>query len=257
MYLTSAEQGDVIGTHWIGVFYHEGFGVTKNLQKATEYLAKAAAAGNGQSMYQLFLIYSGKEDASMKNPEKAYEYLMQAIYNGVTYFDEAISYFEENYAVLAPVYVKSKNLPVEVKPENEKDIKNMHQAFISELKVNFSAALGKDRMYHRPCGFLNDQQIWMVGVQLEFMASQAIRFSHKDFVKSLILDLGPILGDLGLWSLKCLQDVAKEKKDNDLKKRLQVCLEIVEKYLENGLDTLGDEKKYNFMNKFGPKKCPD
>ena len=89
------------------------------------------------------------------------------------------------------------------------------------------------------------------------MASQAIRFSHKDFLKSLILDLGPILGDLGLWSLKCLQDVAKEKKDNDLKKRLAVCIEIVEKYLENGLDTLGDEKKYNFMNKFGPKKCPD
>ena len=142
MYLTSAEQGDVIGTHWIGVFYHEGFGVTKNLQKAVEYLAKAAAAGNGQSMYQLFLIYSGKEDASMKNPEKAYDYLMQAIYNGVTYFDDAVSYFVENYAVLAPVYVKSKNLPVEVKPENEKDIKNMHQAFISELKVNFSAAFG-------------------------------------------------------------------------------------------------------------------
>jgi hypothetical protein len=89
------------------------------------------------------------------------------------------------------------------------------------------------------------------------MASQAIRFSHKDFLKSLILDLGPILGDLGLWSLKCLQDVAKEKKDNDLKKRYAVCLEIVEKYLENGTDTLGDEKKYNFMNKFGPKKCPD
>lgn len=89
------------------------------------------------------------------------------------------------------------------------------------------------------------------------MVSQAIRFSHKDFVKSLILDLGPILGDLGLWCLKCLQDVAKEKKDNELKKKLQVCRDIVEKYLENGLETLGDEKKYNFLNKFGPKKCPD
>ena len=256
-YLTSSEQGDVVGTHWIGVFHHEGFGVTKNLEKACEYLTKAAAAGNGQSMYQLFLIYSGKEDASLKNAEKAYEYLMRAIFNGVTYFDEAVSFFEENYSVLAPLYVKSKGLPVEVKPDNEKDIKNMHQAYITELKQNFSSALGKDRMYHRPCGFLNDQQIWMVGVQLEFMASQALRFSHKDFVKSLKLDLGPILGDLGLWSLKCQQDVAKEKKDNDLKKRLQVCIDIVEKYLENGLDTLGDEKKYNFLNKFGPKKCPD
>jgi hypothetical protein len=51
--------------------------------------------------------------------------------------------------------------------------------------------------------------------------------------------------------------VAKEKKDTDLNKRLRVCGEIVEKYLENGLDTLGDEKKYNFLNKFGPKKCPE
>lgn len=29
-YMMSAEQGDVIGMHWIGVFYHEGYGVTKN-----------------------------------------------------------------------------------------------------------------------------------------------------------------------------------------------------------------------------------
>ena len=42
-----------------------------------------------------------------------------------------------------------------------------------------------------------------------------------------------------------------------MNKRLRVCGEIVEKYLENGLDTLGDEKKYNFLNKFGPKKCPE
>ena len=27
--------------------------------------------------------------------------------------------------------------------------------------------------------------------------------------------------------------------------------------MENELEVLGDEKKYNFLNKFGPKKCPD
>lgn len=258
-YMTSADSDDVIGSHWIGVFYHEGFGVTKNVQKAIEYLSKAAAAGNGQSLYQLYIIHSGKEgqDASLKNPEKAYEYLMTAIFNGVTYFDEVLAFFVDNYSVLAPIYVKSKNLPIEVNAETEKDIKNMHQAYIAELKVNFSAALGKDRMYHRPCGFINDQQIWMVGVQINFMVNQALRFSHKDFVKSLILDLGPVLGDLGLWSLKCLQDVAKDKKDNDLKKKIQVCCDIVEKYLESGLEAFKDEKKYNFLNKFGPKKFPD
>ena len=79
-------------------------------------------------MYQLFMIHSGKpgQDASLANPEKAYGHLMNAIYNGVTYFDDAVKFFEENYAVLVPLYVKTKNLPIEVKAETEKDIKNMH-----------------------------------------------------------------------------------------------------------------------------------
>jgi len=40
----------------------------------------------------------------------------------------------------------------------------MHDAEYAEMKVTFSGALTKDRMYHRPCGFINDQQIWMLGV---------------------------------------------------------------------------------------------
>jgi TPR repeat protein len=46
-YLTSAEQGDIIGMHWMGVFMHEGFGVSKNLEKAVEYLSSAGDQGNG------------------------------------------------------------------------------------------------------------------------------------------------------------------------------------------------------------------
>lgn len=90
-------------------------------------------------------------------PDVAYSYLLEAITSGVTYFDEAVKYFKEHYDLLAPIYVKNKNLPVEVKDETKKDILNMHDAFINELKVNFSTALSKDRMYHKPCGFLNDQ----------------------------------------------------------------------------------------------------
>jgi TPR repeat protein len=41
-YSMSAEQGDVIGIHWMGVFYHLGFGVSKNVEKAIELLTKAA-----------------------------------------------------------------------------------------------------------------------------------------------------------------------------------------------------------------------
>ena len=91
---------------------------------------------------------------------------MRAIKCGVTYFDDAISFFKEHYDVLAPIYVKEKKLPVEIKDETKKDVLNMHDAMIGELKVGFSSALSKDRLYHRPCGFINDQQIWMVGVQI-------------------------------------------------------------------------------------------
>jgi len=76
-------------------------------------------------------------------------------------------------------------------------------------------------------------------------------------MKALKIDLGIILGDLGLWALTQQLEVAKERKETELKKKLQTCVDIVEKYLEQGLDILGQEKKYNFTNKFGPKKCPD
>jgi len=45
--MISSEQGDIIGTHWMGVFYHEGWGVAKNIEKAINFLTKAADAGNG------------------------------------------------------------------------------------------------------------------------------------------------------------------------------------------------------------------
>jgi len=69
--------------------------------------------------------------------------------------------------------------------------------------------------------------------------------------------MGPVLGDVGLWALNCLLDQAKEQKDTEMKKKLTLCIDIIEKYLDSSFGVLGDEKKYNFMNKFGPKKCPE
>ena len=46
-YMMSAAQGCLVGTHWVGVFYMEGFGVSRNLDKAEESLLKAARMGNG------------------------------------------------------------------------------------------------------------------------------------------------------------------------------------------------------------------
>lgn len=240
-YQMSAEQGDIPGKHWIGVFYHEGFGVSKNISKAMEYLTEAATAGNCQSMYQLFLIQSGREgqDPKYKNVAEAYKWLIRGTQNGATFFDDANAFFKEHYDALAPAFVDLKKLGLTVEEKNKADIMNMHNATVNEAKNDFSACLGKDRLYHKPCGFLNDQQIWMLGVQIQYLLNSVLRFDHKDFLKAVKVDLGPVLGHTGLWALRQQLANAKESGDNELKKKVNVATELVEKYLENGLEVLG------------------
>ena len=36
-----------------------------------------------------------------------------------------------------------------------------------------------------------------------------------------------------------------------------VALELLKSYMENGFDYIGKENKYNFINKYSPKKCPE
>jgi len=36
-----------------------------------------------------------------------------------------------------------------------------------------------------------------------------------------------------------------------------VCLDVVEKYMEAGVEGFTNEKKYHFINKYSPKKCPE
>ena len=80
-YMQSAEQGDILATHFCGTFTHLGFGVSKNLSKAVELLSKSADAGHCHSMYQLYLVYSGEEgqDEKMMDVEKAYSYLVKSL----------------------------------------------------------------------------------------------------------------------------------------------------------------------------------
>ena len=84
-YKMSAEYGCLIGIHWIGVFYMEGYGVTRNIATAEEYLTRAAKMGNAQSNYQLFLLYSKEEEK--KDLVRAYRNLLKAVQMGVTFFD--------------------------------------------------------------------------------------------------------------------------------------------------------------------------
>lgn len=90
----SAEQGCFIGTHWMGVFYQEGFGVSRNIKKSIELLKKSAKAGNGQSSFQLYNLYSREKE--VKDNKIAYKYLTKAVESGVTYFDQMNSFFKEH-----------------------------------------------------------------------------------------------------------------------------------------------------------------
>lgn len=44
------------------------------------------------------------------------------------------AYFKENYKMLAPIYIAMKKLPAKLGAENEKEITNLHEAWINELK---------------------------------------------------------------------------------------------------------------------------
>lgn len=97
----------------------------------------------------------------------------------------------------------------------------------------------------------------MIGVLVKYFVNVAMRFDHKDFVRAIKTDLGPLLGDTGLWALKSYLIHQTQKGNEEKKKMARVAIDLVSKYLETGLDMLGVEKKYNMLNRFGPKKCPD
>ena len=138
----------------MGVFYYQGFGVAKNVDKAIDMLVKASKTGNGQSSYQLYEIYLN--DESHKDVKKAYYYLEKALLRGVSLFDKLQELFKDNYEQLAQVFLENKKLSL-VDKDNQQEVLNLHEAHVNELKNSFSQALGRDRLYQRPVGFMQDQ----------------------------------------------------------------------------------------------------
>lgn len=239
----------------MGVFYHLGFGVAKNLPKAVEYLTKAAKTGNGQSCYQLAVLYSS-EEGEFKDIKKAYSYFEKALLYGVSFFEEFQGLFTANFDLLAPIFLTVKKPAALINKDSREEVTKLHEAYVNEIRSSFSAALGKDRLYQRPVGFMQDQQIWMIGVLVRYFVKQVLSFDHADFMKAMKEDVSPLLGELGLWALTNYSMRQKEKGKADKKKRAQVAIEIVKSYLEHGFDLIGQEKKYHFINKFSPKKLP-
>jgi len=108
-YKMASDEGCIVGHHWLAVFYMEGFGVSQNLDKAEELLLKAAKAGNGQSAYQLFIMYSSFP--TKKNTIKAYRMMNKAVQQGVTHFEVMDKYFKENFDVLRLIFNEFRKAP--------------------------------------------------------------------------------------------------------------------------------------------------
>ena len=81
-----------------------------------------------------------------------------------------------------------------------------------------------------------------------------LHFNHQDFLTALRVDLGPLLGETGLWALKNYQVRQIEKGNDEGKRKARVAMDLITNYLENGFDSLGKESKYNLQNRFSPKK---
>lgn len=105
-YQISADQGCQLGTHWMGVFYHLAFGVPKNIPRAIEYLLKASKQGNGQSAYQLAVIFLNEE--GFIDIPRAYHFFEKALLTGVSFFDEFHGFFKEHFDTLSPIFLEKK-----------------------------------------------------------------------------------------------------------------------------------------------------
>jgi len=83
-----------------------------------------------------------------------------------------------------------------------------------------------------------------------------LNFGHQDFLTALRVDLGPVLGETGLWALKSYQLRQADKGNEEKKLRARVAIDLVNKFLESGYEVLGQVKKYESLNRFSPKRCP-
>ena len=96
----------------------------------------------------------------------------------------------------------------------------------------------------------------MIGVLLKYFVKYVIHFDHKDFLRALRTDLGPLLGDTGLWALKNYLNSHTQKNNDEKKKIARNAIDLLTKFIETGYDVIEVEAKYNLLNKFGPKKFP-
>lgn len=116
------------------------------------------------------------------------------------------------------MFISNKKPSALVDKDNKTEVENMHDAYVNEMKTTFSQALQKDRLYLRPAGFIQQNQIWMIGVLTKYFIKTVLHFSHEDFLKAVKIDIQPLLGDVGLWILTNYCNRQKEKGKTDKRK---------------------------------------
>ena len=254
LYKKSAELGDLIANYWVGVLYHRGLGVDKDLTESIRYLERAVELGNCQADYELFDIYAREEDKL--NLPLAYDYFCSAVENGFTSFQELIEFFKKNVTELRDHFLKRKHSE-ELKLDSEEEVLNLHNAYVNEMMNKFTNAMRKDQLYKRATAYMTDGLIWMMKVLKIYMVEKVLRFNHEDFLKAVRDDIPPLISEVGIWLFEVAISREKELGNKDKMKQYKTCLDIIKKILDKGIDYFSKEGKYHLMNKYSPKHFPD
>jgi len=62
--------------------------------------------------------------------------------------------FKAHFDELAPIFLTTKRPSTMIDKDNKEEVIKLHEAYVNEMKSAFSGALGKDRLYKRPVGFM-------------------------------------------------------------------------------------------------------
>jgi hypothetical protein len=89
------------------------------------------------------------------------------------------------------------------------------------------AKLGKDRLYERACCFVTDQQIWMIGVLINYLLKHVIYFDNQDFLTAFKVDLAQILSETGLWALKNYEQRLVVRGKNEKRKLVRCAYDLI------------------------------
>ena len=115
-----AAEGDAKSAYFVGLFYHNGFGVPRDNKEAAKWFQKAAAKNDSQSQYYLGLL-SVKGDGMEKDPVAAHMWYSLSVRSAPNVRDAAYTQKEINKLerkMTPEQVVKAKELANTWKPES-------------------------------------------------------------------------------------------------------------------------------------------